>query len=75
MIQGMECLPHEVRLRELGLFSLDKKKKKRLQRDLIAAFQFLRSDYKKWTDSSAMSVVTGQGEMVLNLKRRNTGQV
>lgn len=29
MIQGMECLPHEVRLRELGLFSLDKKKKKK----------------------------------------------
>jgi len=35
MIQGTELLPDEDRLRELGLFSLEKR---RFQRDLKAAF-------------------------------------
>ena len=38
MIQGMECLSYEDRLRELGLFSLEK----RLHSDLIVAFQYLK---------------------------------
>jgi len=37
IIQGIEQLSYEERLRELGLFSLEKS---RLQRDLIAAFQY-----------------------------------
>jgi len=37
MIQGMEHLPCEDRLRELGLFSVEKR---RLQGDLIVAFHW-----------------------------------
>ncbi|KAJ7401171.1 hypothetical protein BTVI_98317 [Pitangus sulphuratus] len=44
MMRGMENPSYKESLRQLGLFSLEKR---RLQGDLIAAFQFLKWSYKK----------------------------
>jgi len=56
MIQGLDQGYYEDRLKELGWFSLDKR---RLQEDHVAAFQYLKEVYKHeenqlftWVNSS-----------------------
>jgi len=63
MIRGLEHLSYEDRLRELGVFSLEKR---RLWGDLIAAFQLQRGACRKMGKIfSAGLVAIGQGVMAL----------
>ena len=58
-ISGLEHLSHKERLRELGLFSL---KKRRLRGDLINAYKYIKVGVRRMgPDSFQCCPVTGQG--------------
>jgi len=66
MIHGMEGLFYEDRLRELGLYS---RGNRRLQDDLIAAFQYLKGSYSKEGDRLFSRVCSSRtGEMISSSK-------
>lgn len=62
MIRELEHFSYKAKPRELGLFSLEKR---RSWRDHIVAFQYLQGGHRKAEERLSRSVVIGQRKMFL----------
>ena len=69
MIRELECISCEDRLKELGLFRLEKRS---VQGDLIMTLQYLKKNYKR--ERNQLFTGIGSGRTRANVKKQNKKQ-